>query len=176
MLFTSIILFILSSNLSLYVARRIQNHPTRIIDFIHSKFPETTVSISYLSDLMIFSQISFFLLYSTYREITLILLEMSLLYLFRILTMSATVLPPIGHRNKIRIYGMNGTGTEYLFSGHACWACLTCLSLIERNRDIVSVSGLVIYNLVSQSAMIVSRNHYTVDVLLAWMLGALLRY
>lgn len=83
----------------------------------------------------------------------------------------STVLPPLkNYRDKIRFGGINGSGTEYIFSGHASYSAIFSLYLYSKN--IVSLYILFLYNFISQFLIIVSRNHYTVDVILAWIISS----
>jgi hypothetical protein len=157
--------FTLSSLTSLAVAKKIKNHPQKIIDFVHDKLPE--IRSKYLSDVLIFLQLSLSLLYSNKESLSDTLLIMGSCYFLRCLTMFSTVLPPLKHsENKIRFGGANGSGTEYIFSGHACWSCISFINLYNITPKYISIP----YNIVSQMIVIMSRNHYTVDVILGWII------
>ena len=100
------------------------------------------------------------------------LLIMSIVQFFRSICSASTILPPLKHYNdKYRLGGINGNGTEYIFSGHAAYSAISAIYLY--NKNIIGPFSLIIYNIISQLSIIITRNHYTVDVVLAWIITPL---
>ena len=162
--------FIASIGTCLFVSNTIYADPHHIRDPIHMYFPR--VNYKYLSDILITLQMS--LLTFTITKVLLkeFFIVCGIIQFMRAITMSSTILPSLEHHNdKIRLGGLNGRGTEYIFSGHAVYACLSLIYLYK--MGIVKLPILIIYNLISQLIIILSRNHYTVDVILSWMITPL---
>ena len=163
--------YLLSSAACVLAARSIPvlysgSHTGKIRDFFHEFFPK--LHLDYLSDIMILAQIVLAVVIS---DITRVIQAMTIIQVMRVICAVTTVLPPLKHyKDKYRLGGLNGSGTEYIFSGHASYAALTFLSLWEAG---VPIQLLVFYNILSQMCIILSRNHYTVDVVLAWIIAPL---
>jgi len=163
-------LFSSSSLLCVFLASMIKPQ-NKIVDIIHEN--TQPVKFCYLSDIMIFLQVCYFMCKVNYSTISEFLLQMSLLQLMRCVCFSSTVLPPLKkYSEKYRFGGINGSGTEYIFSGHACYSALTSFYLYKLKFS--SFLPLFFYNLVSQFSISLTRNHYTVDVVLSWIISVLL--
>lgn len=164
-----LIFFTLSSVLCVTIAKYLKPHPHKIRDLIHENFPFFS-HCKYFSDILIFNQVAYFLTTLTLTDVEDSFLILGSAQCLRALTMSFTILPPLRHaKQKVRFGGLNGNGTEYIFSGHAVYACLSFLHLYPKIGLI-----LIPYNLLSQLMIILSHNHYTVDVLLSWIITPLL--
>lgn len=163
--------YILSSGLCVFVAKRLKNHPTKIIDLFHMYLPH--IDIMYLSDTLVAAQLLYTLHklpWILYREFAVV---MGVTQLCRVLCMISTILPPLKNYNdKARLMGVNGSGTEYIFSGHASYSAASFLYLYS--LGLVPPRFLALYNLLSQSLIIASKNHYTVDVVLSWIIVPLI--
>lgn len=168
---TVIFLFFLSSLISIVFARNIKNHPYKIYDIIHDNFDE--LKFHYASDIMIGSQV-FSCLYILYPyEFEQFLFIMSITQILKTICFITTVLPPLKNLNdKIRVFGVNGNGTEYIFSGHASYSALSFIFLAK--KGLINIPFLIFYNILSQFFISLSRNHYTVDIILAWIIVPLL--
>jgi hypothetical protein len=167
----SIIKFLISSLLCVTTAKFIKNDNTKIIDIVHNNFK--IVNYHYISDFLVFSQVLFGFIKLQLYTIKEIFLIMSVIQVLRSICAISTVLPPLkNYRDKIRFGGINGYGTEYIFSGHASYSAIFSLYLYSEN--ILGFYTLFLYNCISQFLIVVSRNHYTVDVLLAWIIVPLL--
>jgi hypothetical protein len=163
----SLFIFILTSLGCVASANLIRTHPTRIIDFVHEYLP--TVNSTYLSDILVFSQVLVATLLTNLEQLNEMLLIMSCVQFFRSICLASTVLPPLrSYEEKYRMGGLNGSGTEYIFSGHASYSALTAIYLYNSNR--VSIPLLTAYNLFSQYLIVATKNHYTIDVILAWII------
>jgi hypothetical protein len=169
------LLYFLSSSLCVFTAKRLRNHPTKIIDLVHTYLPHINPPLigSYLSDVLVAAQLLYTLKEMPsflYREFALI---MGITQLCRVLCMISTILPPLkNYDDKARLMGVNGSGTEYIFSGHASYSAASFIYLYALN--IISPKLLILYNILSQSLIIASRNHYTVDVVLSWIIVPLI--
>lgn len=164
------LLYFLSSSLCVFTAKRLQNHPTKIIDLFHTYLP--SIDIMYLSDALVAAQLLYTLKEMPaflYKEFALI---MGITQLCRVLCMISTILPPLkNYEDKARLMGVNGSGTEYIFSGHASYSAASFMYLYALG---FSPKLLILYNILSQSLIIASRNHYTVDVVLSWIIVPLI--
>src|SRR3990170_3843705 len=157
-LFVSFGIFLLSILSCTLVARTIKSDPHIIRDPLHLYLPH--LKYKYLSDIMVSLQIILLVFTIKYWMLKEFFLICGITQFMRAITMSSTILPSLEHHNdKIRFGGINGRGTEYIFSGHAVYACLSFiyLYLLKFNLPI-----LVLYNIISQMTIILSRNHYTV--------------
>ena len=164
----AIIAFISSSLCCMISSRFLKNHPDKIIDITHEYLP--TIPDYYISDIMILLQILFSITHLPFGDLEEIMAVMSIVQFFRCICSISTVLPPLKrYEDKVRIGGVNGSGTEYIFSGHASYACATFIYLWRAGYK----HPLAIYNFISQYIICASKNHYTVDVVLAWIITPL---
>jgi hypothetical protein len=167
----SILVFIFSCCLCIYTAQNIKNPNNKIVDFIHTTIPYID-SLEYWSDILIFIQIFFCIYISSINDIVEMFLIMSITQVYRTICNVSTTLPQLKkYSDKIRLGGINGSGSEYIFSGHASYSAITFIYLIRYGYNIYLLS---IYNLFSQSLITITRNHYTVDIVLAWIIVPLL--
>lgn len=167
----SLFLFLLSSLGCVTAANLIKNNPDKIVDIFHDYLP--VIKAPYLSDILVLIQVIGAATFLSAAELSQAFLVMSMVQVCRILCSISTVLPPLkNYHDKYRLGGINGTGTEYIFSGHASYSALACIYLY--NKNIVSGPLLALYNVISQSSISLTRNHYTVDVVLAWIITPLL--
>jgi hypothetical protein len=166
----SLFLFLLTSLSCVITANLIKNNPTQIVDIIHHHVP--LLKAPYISDTLVLLQTVFTTTVAPTDIISEMFIIISILQVFRILCSISTVLPPLkNYHDKYRLGGINGTGTEYIFSGHACYSCVSAIYLYK--AKIFNVLTLIIYNIISQSLIVITRNHYTVDVVLAWIIAPL---
>lgn len=166
----SLLLFLASSLCCIISANLIKSDPIKIVDIIHSYIPQ--LKLTYLSDILVLLQTIFVSALVDNKTLTEMLLVMSTIQFFRAICSLSTALPPLkNYGDKYRIGGLNGTGTEYIFSGHASYSAIGAIYLY--NKNIVGPFSLIIYNSISQISIIITRNHYTVDVILAWIITPL---
>lgn len=143
---------------------RIPNHSTQIIDIVHNNCPE--IKIPYISDILVAIQVCAMLYWQMSHWYDMITI-MGITQIMKVLCSASTVLPPLkAYDSKYRFGGLNGSGKDYIFSGHAAYAALSSIYLYS----IIPLGWLVGYNIVTQFLIIATRNHYTVDVLLAWLI------
>lgn len=101
-------------------------------------------------------------------DLPLLFSYMITIYLFRAITINATILPK--HKNcTIQKYGifeiLHGHCYDKVFSGHFSFAVLVILFLI--NKGTISNTSGIIYLLFQAIIIIGVRAHYTVDIILA---------
>ena len=103
------------------------------MDNIHNNFK--IFKYHYISDFLIFLQILFGIIKLEIYTIKEILLLISIIQFLRSICSITTVLPPLkNYKDKIRFGGLNGSGTEYIFSGHASYSAVITLFLYSENR------------------------------------------
>jgi hypothetical protein len=166
----SLLLYLISSSLCLFSANMVKNNSSEIMDIIHDNIRE--ISILYLSDFLVLIQTLFSVTLMNTEELMLNFLVMGIVQIFRSICTIVTPLPPLKkYQDKYRLGGLNGSGTEYIFSGHACYSALGAIFLYK--HGIISPFPLVCYNIISQFLIVATRNHYTIDVILAWIITPL---
>ena len=164
--------FLCSSFLFLNISHKIKNHTT-IQDIIHKNFPDLQhSSLKYLSDILLSCQLLLLLTNITSSILVEFFIIVGTTQFMRCLTVSTTILPKLTHSdNKVRLWGINGTGKEYIFSGHSVYGCFFYLYLIRLGYD---WKVLTLYNILTQFLTVATHNHYTVDIILAWFITLLL--
>jgi len=161
----SFFVFLVTSFANVVVANLIPSSSGKIIDIIHSRFPR--VQMPYVSDMMVLTQAMTMAAMVDAETLNFYFITMAITQFLRIFCMASTILPPLkNYHDKYRLGGINGSGTEYIFSGHACYAAISFIHLVH----IVPWYVLIPYNIVSQSLIVLSHNHYTVDIILSWMI------
>lgn len=166
----SLFFYLFSSLLCVVTANLIRNDPVKVVDIIHNNLP--TLHLPYISDVLVLAQTVFAVTVMDSHSLTEMFLVMGIVQFFRVLCAFTTVLPPLkNYHDKYRLGGINGTGTEYIFSGHASYSALSAIYLYK--NGFVSGIPLVLYNIISQFLIVLTRNHYTVDVVLAWIITPL---
>jgi hypothetical protein len=91
---------------------------------------------------------------------------LSIMYLLRIFTTRATILPsPIC--TKERAASAIGGCHDCVFSGHTATMLLMAYFVYKRRAD--WLWPLVGYSILSTLAIVVTRSHYTIDVVVAWI-------
>lgn len=169
----SLLLFLSSSVLCLFTANSITNSPLRIVDFVHDTFPSLPMANwSYFSDILVLLQTSLTITILNSKELSEFFTVMAAVQICRSICSFSTVLPPLkSYYDKYRLGGINGSGTEYIFSGHAAYSSLGAIYLWK--NGILPLWFIAVYNFISQLYIVASRNHYSVDVVLAWIITPL---
>lgn len=166
----SLLFFLLSSLGCVIAANLIRNDPTKIVDIVHANIQ--LLRAPYLSDILVFTQLVYTLIMVNIESIKEMMLIMGIIHVFRILCFTSTVLPPLkNYHDKIRIFGINGNGTEYIFSGHSCFEIISSIYLYT--NQIIGFTPLFIYSITTQFLIIATQNHYTVDIVLAIIISFL---
>lgn len=163
--------FFIISGLVCVISAGLITPSEKITDIIHTTFPR--VKAPYVSDALVLFQTICTAGVIDRNSLGEILLIMSIIQLCRVICNISTILPPLkNYHDKYRLGGINGTGTEYIFSGHASYVCISTIYLYRKN--IVPGWALLVYNCISQFLIVLTHNHYTVDVVLAWIIVPLL--
>lgn len=168
----SLFLYLITSFFNVITANLLPKNSTTVFDIVHSTIPNIPLW-SYTSDSLVLAQVVYTIAIIDQKTLSTLLLILGITKLFRIFCMASTVLPQLKkYEDKLRMGGLNGTGTEYIFSGHACYSAITFWYLFfSVSRE--SIPWLILFNIASQSLIIISRNHYTVDIILAWIITPL---
>jgi hypothetical protein len=123
----------------------------------------------------IFTILPFLLLlyHSEYNIFDTFLTKFSILLILRCVLNLCTILPRIRKDTEFKIYG---GGNDMLLSGHISFLTLTILYLIKINGNeyYKYISGLYLFIMMIMTSAI--RNHYTVDVIIAFILSYLIFY
>jgi hypothetical protein len=120
----------------------------------------------YISDIMVFLEGLFLLYWIEYQNFKEAILILSISQFTRSILSSVTILPPLKKYNdKKRLYGILGTGRDYIFSGHSAYSALITIYIIK--QKLIDTYDILIYNIICNLIIIFTRNHYTVDVLLS---------
>jgi hypothetical protein len=166
-MYSAFFCYLISSWLCIKAAKTIEPNSKIIIDFIHTR--TDPIPSRYTSDVLVLCQGIYTLCYFTRQDLVESFWIMSLIQCFRALCSLSTALPALkAYNEKERLWGINGTGTEYIFSGHASYSAL-CTIYLYKNK-LVNNMTLFLYNIFSQYLIIATRNHYSVDVVLAWII------
>ncbi len=167
----SLLFFLISSIGCVISANLIKSQPGKIVDIIHTNIGR--LRAPYLSDSLVLFQTIGTAALVDLEILSEILFIMSITQFFRIICSLSTALPPLkNYHDKYRLGGLNGTGTEYIFSGHASYSAISAIYLYTHN--IVPLWVICVYNFVSQFLIVVTHNHYTVDIILAWIVVPLI--
>lgn len=141
-------------------------HREKIYDIFHENI--SIVNMPYISDYMVFIQILYTLILIPKDFFSEFFFIMGIVQILKFICSITTILPPLKtYDEKHRLGGINGNGVEYIFSGHASYSALTAIYLYNFG---INFWLIFIYNLISQTLIILTRNHYSVDVILAWII------
>jgi len=163
----SLFFFLFSSLSCVITANLIKSEHNKVVDIIHTNIPY--INLTYFSDALVLAQTALTASVVDSQSLSEIFLIMGIIQIFRCLCSASTVLPPLkNYSDKYRLGGLNGTGTEYIFSGHASYSSLGAIYLYT--KGFVGIFPLLFYNIISQFSIIATRNHYTVDIILAWII------
>lgn len=142
----------------------------KVSDIIHDNI--TPFPDYYISDILCAIQILHSFMYLSVVQLSETLYVMAFIQFLRGVCTLSTRLPSLKrYDDKARFGGLNGTGSEYIFSGHASYCCIASIFLWINN--LWKLHNIILYNILSQFLVIVSRNHYTIDIVLAWAITPL---
>lgn len=161
------------------ISRQIQHVPihTTIYDIGHEYIPKYIPNISKLAMYIFLQFFSLFLPVLTYFAVGFSLFYLFIMHILRIPAYWMTLLPVldnIEHRfyNQYLI-GLAGGNSDYIWSGHASTAMFSSVALYYHYSNVPCLLSLVIYNLILGIFIIGTKNHYSVDVYLGWLIGYL---
>ena len=93
------------------------------------------------------------------------------------ISLYCTFLPKLPNDNHSslnrRLFGLVGGESDYIWSGHASLVAIAT-TYLWKESSLKKQIGLLMYNMLLGILIIATRNHYTVDVYLAWIIGGLL--
>lgn len=95
-----------------------------------------------------------------------------ILFLIRAVLVVVTVMPGHDECEKSNFSFLPGHCFDKIFSGHT--ACFFLLTLIYHKYKIINIQQLVIANIIFSILIVATRSHYTVDVLLSYIITILL--
>jgi len=141
-----------------------------IYDVIHDNVPN--LKSTGVTDLLTILPIIYFLLTSNVDTIGDYLFQWSIVFILRMITVRSTVLPRLPEGNDYKQRNpMFGACRDYVFSGHVSSALLASMFIGKANPRLWPLLGL--YNGMTAFMIVAQRKHYTVDVLLGWMITTL---
>jgi hypothetical protein len=147
---------------------RIKNNKIRpkIYDVFHKYLPDNSHNskMHYLTNIFVFFPLIFNL-----SIIDDYLSYMMPIFLFRYITTNATILPKTKEcddKDFTILNFFNGHCYDKIFSGHMSSSIIISLLLYEK-KIITDIRILYLYNIISAYLILVTRSHYTVDILIA---------
>lgn len=155
-----------------------ENNPIKIYDIGFEYIP--IINCHFLDDVMVLLPIILCFYYKINFSNFLFLL--TCIYLLRELTTTVTLLPPTPFCFKRNNDKMNmskiltklaGTCNETIFSGHTTFMLLCLLFVLPKiNNNYIKIA-IYAYALLTSFIIVAMRSHYTIDVVLAWVICVL---
>ena len=148
------------------------NGNSHIIDVLHENIPDISHFYKIEDFILGITVIVFFWLYK-FKYVKDFAILFIIIRTLRLITMSVTILPkPVAqHNNKYKNTIMRfffGGANDLIFSGHTAFMLLLLLFISKSVHGNMGKLLLVVYALIYSFIIILLRNHYTVDVILAW--------
>lgn len=166
-----LIAFIFGSNyLTLQLGRwhYEQNDPKgTIFDILHYSIPDLQSYAVYNDTILVLTMISFLFVPNSVVILKEFLGKFILIMAIRALTIISTILPKQDTCNSDHtwISMFKGKCYDKVFSGHTAFVFLA--TLIYHRENILSFPALVGINLANITSILLTRSHYTIDVILA---------
>jgi hypothetical protein len=170
LLLTNIIAFYNEYHYESYYTSRIKNNKTtpKVYDIGHKYLPNISKYEYILNIILGLAACSFFI----YPKIFLPFLVLFLIIIvIRMITIQLTVLPKTTCDIKTS-FDLSGYCYDKIFSGHTAFMCL--LTLFLYNLKKISVFALIIINVLYGLLIISARSHYTIDVVVAFIVTLLI--
>ena len=150
---------------------------TKIYDIGHRYLPNLS-KINFISDLFVFVYLIPLFLFPNKNMIEEFIIYFLCVFVIRDIIMVSTVLPKDKscqlHNQKLK-YFYHGSCYDKVVSGH--FSVVMLLSFLYYKYNIVSnVQLLVILNIINAFLIVSVRNHYTVDIILAVFVSAVVIY
>ena len=151
------------------------NKPSELYDSGFHYIP--MVKYHFLDDILV----SLPLLFTIYYKINFsdFLFMLTIIYVLREITTSITLLPPTPfcfERSKAKlieskwITKISGNCNETIFSGHTTLMLLVFLFILPKIKSNILKIFIYIYAIVTSLIIISLRSHYSIDVILAWII------
>jgi hypothetical protein len=147
-----------------------ENRVNKIFDVVHHYTPDFHEfgSLVNVIPLLLFG--SFFFLKNSVSLLEETALKLLLIHLIRSLTIISTILPK--HENCKRegsmLSRLLGDCYDKVFSGHTSLVFLITLILLRENY--ISFTTLLMINMIETTIILLTRSHYTIDVILAYFI------
>ena len=171
-----IIFLILDYNIGCEIDEKAKNnnYKSQLRDILHENLPDMSNSSAYDDILILLTAMLFFYLYG-FKHIKDFVILFLIIWTLRLITISVTILPnPNIHNNNekrpkyMRIFC--GGCNDLIFSGHMSLMLLLLLYISKSVPSIIGKVGILIYALLYSIVILLLRNHYTVDIVLAWFI------
>lgn len=192
-----IIVIILVTSLDKYIGYNVEidkpkeSRDTCIKDYLQDKLPDLSENkylskhkrvsflkgIFSLDDILGIGVFMLFLWIDKMKHLKDIAIIYIFIRLFRLITMSITILPqpnknckPPEERNTLDRWFMGGCN-DSIFSGHMSMMLITLLYISKGVKSLFIKAMMVLFAIGYSLLIIMLRNHYTVDVILAWFIS-----
>jgi hypothetical protein len=149
----------------------LQDNENKIFDMIHSITPDLHMHEDSVNIIPFCILLSFFFIPNGLELSQQFASMFFIVCILRSLTIMTTILPKHEKCSK-RFHWSNifqGQCYDKVFSGHTSFVFLA--TLIFFKAELISLPFLVLINFIEATAILLTRSHYTVDVLLAYMVS-----
>lgn len=139
----------------------------KIFDILHHITPDLQVYAKYNDTILVLTILSFLFVPKSVSILKEFLAKFILIMFVRALTTMSTILPKQSEcRSEMGWINMfKGQCYDKVFSGHTAFVLLATLIYLREN--IISVPVFFLVNLLNITSIILTRSHYTIDVILA---------
>ena len=170
------ILFVIGSFiLSKLVSKGVQTNI--IVDLGHKSLPRIENNIY---TYVILQSLSLGFPVITYIIYDFSLFWLLLMHYLRFPAYRITILPLLdneNHRKYNKVLGGFAGGTsDYIWSGHSSTVAYASMWILNYKNNIFFNISVILYNLILGFLIVCTRNHYTIDVYLGWIIGSLFGY
>ena len=153
-----------------WAAQRAHYYKNRcLVDVIHNNIPRLP---HWVPDIMVWGATLVFILFSPPRQWIQFIILFCLLTLLKSIIVQTTVFPTLHRQCNRPFFSPQGNCNDYMYSGHMMMVTLALLFL-WRSSGLITVSTWFIFLLVTAITISAAHNHYTVDVVVAWILTTL---
>jgi hypothetical protein len=170
LLLINFIAFYNESHYESYYASRIKNNKTnpKVYDIGHKYLPNIA-KYEYIVNVILGLSACIFFIYPKIFVPFCILFF--IIFVIRLITIQLTVLPKTSCNVK-KSFDLSGYCYDKIFSGHTAFFCLITLFLYNLKK--ISILPLVIINVFYGMLIVAARSHYTIDVVVAFMVTLLI--
>jgi hypothetical protein len=151
------------------------NKPSELFDSGFNLIP--ILNYNFLDDILVVLPLFLCIYYKI--DFSEFLFMLTIIYVLREITTSITLLPPTPqcferNRNKMVTFELitkvSGTCNETIFSGHTSLMLLAFLFVLPKIKSNVFKIIIYIYALLTSFVIISLRSHYSIDVIVAWVI------
>ena len=147
------------------------NKQLKIYDIGHKYLPRLNNKYTEWYNLVLYVVIITTLLVYNHLATTFFML-LVIVYLFRLITINLTVVPKRDMCKVTTNFQLNGYCYDNIYSGHAAVLCIGTLLLYD--QQIISLVPLILNNMINAFFIITTRSHYTIDVVIAFIVSILI--